>query len=108
MQPIVLQTLTIEEFLTELKIDIERLHSPKILTNIQLAPAPIERIQTPVGKQEKTGKRNAYLHASAILRFGDDIDSYYILRAAIFTGVSWQGDSEVDEKDGAIIAYKVL
>ena len=39
MQGVVLVVMTFEEFMAELQTDIEKLHSPKILTNIQLAPA---------------------------------------------------------------------
>ena len=107
MTGIVVQTGTLEEFLQELRVDAKFI-SPKVVrAHVQLAPAAAAPdLQLKKG-QDSGNKRNVWLHASAILKFGSDPISTYILRLELFTGSYWTTEANEAEKKGYSEALKV-
>lgn len=111
MNGIVLQVGTLEEFLQELRIDAERVNPKIVRAHTQMAPAPAApNLQIKKG-QDPGNKRNVWVIASAILRFGEDPVSVYILRLELFTGEYWVTEADNEEKKGyheALLAQKEI
>ena len=111
MNGIVLQVGTLDEFLQELRIDADFLQPKIVRAHVQLAPAPAAPgLQLKKG-QDPGNKRNVWVIASAVLRFGVDPISYYILRMELFAGDYWVTESDNAEKKGyqdALIIQKEI
>jgi hypothetical protein len=100
MNGIVLQVGTLDEYLEELRIDGERLMPKIVRAHVQMAPAPVDRSLAIKKGMEPQNKRHIWLVSSAIMVFGADPASYYIIRLEVFTGEYWLSERKTEEKNG--------